>query len=184
MRIETKRLILREWEDKDKGDTVEGINNLNVSKWLLVVPHPYKKKDADWWINHCKEKIKKKPREGFPFAILLKSEKKVIGGISLDKIDKFQGKASVGYWLNEKYWRNGYGTEAFDALLKFAFNKLKLRRVEAGVFAGNPSSCKLLEKFGAKFEGVKRKSCRSKATGKIMDELFYGLLKEEWKKLR
>ena len=58
MKIETKRLILKEWEDKFKKDSIEGINNLNVSKWLLVVPYPYKFKDANWWINNCKEKRK------------------------------------------------------------------------------------------------------------------------------
>lgn len=73
---------------------------------------------------------KKKKREGYPFAIYLKSEKKVIGGISLDKVDKFQGKAGVGYWLNEKYWNKGYGSEALKAILDFAFKKLKLRRIE------------------------------------------------------
>ena len=77
----------------------------------------------------------------------------------------------------------GYGTEALGALLNFAFNKLKLRRVEAGVFFGNPASGKLLEKFGAKQEGLRRKSNRCKADGKIKDEIIYGLLKEEWKKI-
>ena len=181
MKLTTKRLILTEWEDRFKKDSIEGINNLNVSKWLLVVPYPYKLKDATWWINHCKEKRKKKSREGYPFAIYLKSEKKVIGGISLDKVDKFQGKAGVGYWLNEEYWNQGYGSEALKAILDFAFKKLKLRRIEAGVFVGNPSSGRLLEKFGAKREGLKRKACRCKADKKIKDEYIYGLLKEEYK---
>lgn len=184
MKLETKRLILREWKECDKKDTIKGINNLNVSKWLLVVPHPYTQKDANWWINHCKEKQNKKPRTDFGFAIELKSEKKVIGGIGLSKVNNFDGTASLGYWLAESYWKQGYGSESLDALLKFAFNKLKLRRVEAGVFVGNPSSGKLLEKFGAKQEGLKRKALRCKADGKIKDELMYGLLKEEWRRLK
>lgn len=182
MKLETKRLILREWKQGDQKQEIEGINNLNVSKWLLVVPYPYTKKDADWWVNHCIEKYKKKKKEGYPFAIELKEGKKVIGGIGIDKIDKSQGKASVGYWIAEPYWKKGYGSEALRELLKFAFDKLKLRRIEAGVFAGNPSSGKLLEKFGAKLEGTKRKSRVCKADGKIKDEYIYGLLKEEWKR--
>lgn len=59
MKLTTKRLILREWGDKFKKDSIEGINNINVSKWPLVVPYPYKLKDATWWINHCKEKRKR-----------------------------------------------------------------------------------------------------------------------------
>ncbi len=182
MKIETKRLIIGEWNKKDIKDLIENVNNLKVTKWLLVVPYPYKLKDAKWWINHCEKNKKKKPRTTYDLAIELKSEKKVIGGVGLNKIDTFQGSASGGYWLGEKYWRRGYGSEVLDALLKFAFNKLKLRRLEAGVFGGNIPSAKLLEKFGFKQEGIKRKSVRSKADKKLYDEWIYGILKEDWRK--
>jgi RimJ/RimL family protein N-acetyltransferase len=184
MKLTTKRLILREINNKDAKSIQENINNLNVSRWLLVVPYPYTKKDAKWWINHCKEEYKKKKRERYNFGIELKSEKKIIVGIGLGKIDKSQGTAEVGYWLGEKYWKYGYGSEALNEILKFAFNKLKLRRIGANVFAGNPSSGKLLEKFGAKLEGIKRKASICKADKKIKDDLFYGLLKEEWRKIK
>lgn len=182
MKIKTKRLILREWAQKDKKDLIEGINNLDVTKWLLVVPYPYKNKDANWWIKHCKENIKKKPRESYDLALELRENKKVIGTFSLGKVDKIQRTATLGYWLNKKYHRQGYGTEALGELIKFAFNKLKLRRLNASVFPENLSSGKLLEKFGAKKEGLKRKSKICKADGKIKDEIIYGLLKSEWKK--
>lgn len=184
MKLETKRLILRDWRNGDQKDTIEGINNLNITKWLLVVPYPYTKRDADWWIGHCKKKQKKGIREGYSLAIELKSEKKVIGGISLDHVDTFQGNASIGYWIAEPYWKQGFGSEALGELLKFAFNKLKLERVEAGVVVGNPSSGKLLEKFGAKQEGLKRNAIRCKADGIIKNEYVYGLLKEDWRKMK
>ncbi len=182
MKIQTKRLILRNITNKDTKDIRENLNNLKVSKWLMVVPYPYTMKDAKWWTKHCLENQKKKKRESYEFGIELKSERKIIGGIGLSKIEHYHGKAMVGYWLGEDYWRNGYGSEALDAILKFTFNRLKLRRIEAGVFAGNPSSGRLLEKFGAKQEGLRRKARRCKADGKIKDELIYGLLKEEWVK--
>ena len=67
-------------------------------------------------------------------------------------------------------------------MIDFAFRTLKLNRLEAGVFAGNPSSGKLLEKFGFKEEGFKRKGARSKADGKIKDEVMYGLLRQEYRR--
>ncbi len=184
MKLETKRLRLRVLKKGDQKQLIEGINNLNVTKWLLVVPYPYTKKDADWYIKHCTEKHKKKKKDSYSFAIELKKDKKIIGGISLDKIDKVQGTASVGYWIAQPYWKKGYASEALNELLKLAFNKVRLRKIEADVFAGNPSSGKLLEKFGAKLEGTKRKQAKSKATGKIHDAWAYGLLKEEWRKLK
>jgi RimJ/RimL family protein N-acetyltransferase len=184
MKLETKRLILRPLKDSDAKSIVENINDLNISKWLLVVPYPYKLKDAKQWIGHNKKGWRKKDKSDYSFGIELKEEKKIIGGMGLHKVDKFQGRADVGYWLGKKYQRKGYGSEALKALLDLAFKKLKLRRVEAGVFVGNPSSGKLLEKFGAKKEGIKRKALIAKADKKIKDEFMYGLLKEEYKSKR
>jgi [ribosomal protein S5]-alanine N-acetyltransferase len=175
MKLVTKRLILRPGTKKDIPDIVEGMNNINVSKWLLVVPYPYAKKDAVKWLNS-------KKKENKNLFIDLKDEKKVIGGIGLQKINKIHGTAEIGYWISEKYWKTGYGSEALSAVLKLAFEKLKLRRVNADVFAGNPSSGKLLEKFGGVQEGIKRKAQISKADGKIKDEIIYGILKEDWQK--
>ncbi len=182
MKLITKRLILRPFNSGDIKDIQKNINNLNVTKWLLVVPYPYRMKDAKWWVDQCKKEYKNKKRENYSFGIELKKEKKIIGGISLDHVNKFQKKASVGYWLGEDYWKSGYGSEALNEILKFGFNKLKLRRIEAEVFAGNPSSGKLLQKFGAKLEGRRRKACRCRADKRIKDDLIYGLLKEEWKR--
>ena len=51
MIIESKRIILRNWEDNDVEDLVEGLNNLNVVKWMASVPFPYTEKDAKDFIN-------------------------------------------------------------------------------------------------------------------------------------
>ncbi len=182
MKLETKRLILREWKKNDLNDLVEGLNNLRVAKWLAFVPYPYTKKDAEKWIKHCMENANQRERNSYDFAIELKSEKKVIGGVSLDKINRLQGTAGGGIWLNAEYHGKGYGSEAFGARIKFAFNKLKLRRLENGFVKGNPSSIKIQKRFGYKIEGMRRKAFRCMADGKIKDEYITGLLKEEWKK--
>ena len=181
MKLKTKRLVLRPIEEKDISSLIRNINNINVSKWLLVVPHPYRIKDAKWYIDNCKKKAREKPRKNYNFAIELIAEKSVIGGISINKVDRYQGTATIGYWLGQDYWRQGYGSEALESLLEFGFNKLKLRRLEAEVFAENPSSGKLLEKFGFQQEGYQRKAKRSKANGKIYDIIIYGLLRKDYK---
>ena len=182
MRFKTKRLILREWNKKDANDLVEGLNNLKVSRWLARIPYPYTKKDANGWIKHCIETAKKdKKRTAYHFAIELKAEKKVIGGMGLEGIGAFQRKARGGVWINEKYHGQGYGVEAYAAGTRFAFSKLKLRRLESGYFKGNISSAKMHKKLGYKIEGKKRKGLKCMATRKIMDQYITGLLKEEWK---
>ncbi|MFA6073692.1 MAG: GNAT family N-acetyltransferase [Candidatus Woesearchaeota archaeon] len=176
MKLQTERLIIRKRKITDADDVVEGINNIKVSKWLLKAPYPYTKKDATAWLSRATKK------EDYSFLIELKAEKKVIGAIGLQDVNKAQGITGIGYWLNEKYHCQGYGSEALGAMLDLAFNKLKLRRVYAEIFAGNLSSGKLLEKYGAQKEGFARKAKISKADKKIKDEILYGLLKEDYKK--
>lgn len=181
MRLETERLILREWNKTDVENLVEGLNNIEVSKWLASVPFPYTTEDAEKRINSCIEDAKKcEERISYDFAIELKSEKKVIGGVNLLRINKFQGTAGGGIWINPKYHGQGYGKEAFGRRIEFAFNDLMLRRLESGYFEGNLSSFKMQEKFGYKIEGMRRQGFICMANKEIMNEYVTGLLKEEW----
>ena len=98
MKLETKRLILREPKKSDWEDMVEGAKELDVSKNLGLMPHPYTKKDAEEWINIVKEKWKKKEKDDYEFFIELKSERKYIGGIALH-IDLRNKVGKTGSWL-------------------------------------------------------------------------------------
>lgn len=183
MKLETKRLILREWQKNDVKDLIEGLNNISVSKWLIFVPYPYTKKDAEKWIKYCMKNARKKTcRNTFEFAIELKSERKVIGGVGLTHINTFQGTARGGIWLNSRYQGYGYGSEAFREKIRFAFEKLGLRRLENGFFKGNIASYNMQKKLGYKLEGIKIKACLCLADGKIKDECITSLLRIDWKK--
>ena len=172
--IETDRLILRQWNLDDVNDVVEGLNNLNVTKWLAQVPYPYTEEDAKSFIKKSIE------NRLYNFAIVLKEENKVIGGTQLTNISYVHGTAGGGIWLNEKYQGKGYGTEAFGARIKYAFEELGLRRLENGYFKENEKSHKMQLRFGYKDEGIRRKKFLSQSRGKYEDEYITGLLKEEW----
>lgn len=172
--IETERLILRAFKYEDAEDIVDGLNNINVSKFLASVPYPYTKEDALSYIKYSLD------NHLYNFAIVLKEENKVIGSTQLSNISFDHGTAGGGIWINEKYHGYGYGSEAWGARIKFAFESLNLRRLENGYFKDNIKSFKMQEKFGYKNEGVKRQKFVCMATGKLEDEYITGLLKEEW----
>ena len=184
MKKETKRLILRKPKKSDWKDIVEGVGEYDIAKMLLVVPHPYNKKDAEDYLKLVIKRWGKKIKDDYTFVIELKSEKKVIGAIGIHRIEKFSGTGTTGSWINKKYWRNGYMTEAKIVVNDFAFNKLKLRKLNSDVFTENKASNAIQVKMGYKLEGTRRKNNRSKASGKIHDVNIYGLLKEDWKKAR
>lgn len=180
MELKTPRLVLRELKVSDAGSISEYAGNLNVSRHLLVVPHPYSLTDAKEFIRSTMKSAKQKERKSYTLGITLKGTDKLIGAISLSDVDAFQGKGTLGYCLSEPYWRKGYMTEALTAVIDFAFKKLKLRRVDVCAFTENEASNALIRKFGFTHEGTARKAVRAKATGKIHDEHMYSLLREEW----
>ena len=183
MRLETERLILRSWEQADLADLIEGLSDLSVSRWLAFVPHPYTEKEAQLWIDACTVSSQSLgERSGYEFAIELKAEKKVIGGVSLSRISSVHGTAGGGIWLSAKYQGRGFGRKAFGEKIRFAFEDLNLRRLDNGFFKGNSASLAMQQRFGYKIEGERRKAFRCRADGELKDECIMGLLKKEWKR--
>ncbi len=178
MRLDTARLALRPWSQTDLADLIEGLNDLAVARWLAFVPHPYTQADAERWITHC---LHSAGPDAYHFAIELKAGQKIIGGVTLDRINRLHGTAGGGIWIASRYQGKGYGTEAFGEKIRFAFEDLKLRRLDNGFFADHPASLALQQKFGYKVEGLRRKAYRCQADGQLKDECLTGLLIEEWK---
>lgn len=177
VKLETDRLILRNWNIQDRYNLVEGLNDIEVTKWKGYDNYPYTLEDADKEI----ESILKKYEKGnyYNWAIVLKTENKVIGRVGL--YDIYDNVAhGGGIWINRKYWNNGYATEAMKARTEFAFEELNLRKIENSFFEGNEVSWKLQEKLGYKIEGLKREAIQCKADGIIKNEYITGLLKGEW----
>ena len=182
MKLITKRLILRKPKLSDWKDIYEGCRDLEVTRYLAVVSHPYKKKNAVGFIKYCLKKWKEKNKTNFPFFIELKKEKKVIGVIEIHKYDKQHKICETGSWINKNYWKKGYITEAKIAVNEFAFNKLKVRKMETSVYEKNKASNATQKAMGYKYEGTRLKHHIAKSTGKIHDEHLYGLFKEDWRK--
>jgi len=146
--IETNRLTLRPWTMNDTDELVEAINDIEVTRWLTVVPFPYTKKDAKDYISKC---ISGAVGEKFAFAIEHKKDRKVIGGTGIG-FEK-DGAAGGGIWLGTKYHGKGFGTEVYSARAKFCFDVLKVPYIVSGYFEGNEPSRKLHEKIGFKKTG-------------------------------
>jgi ribosomal-protein-alanine N-acetyltransferase len=165
----------------DVEDLIEGLNDLAVAQWLARVPHPYTRANAEAWVNHCVDVATARAgARAYEFAIELRGERKVIGGVSLERVDPYQQTAGGGIWLSGKYGRRGYGSEAFGEKIRFAFEDLGLRRLENGFFEGNLASMKMQQWFGYKVEGMRRNGLRCMADDKIRNEYITGLLRDEW----
>jgi len=102
--------------------------------------------DAKAFIN----KIEKLLSEGTShfWVVSFKNGAELIGTLTLWNFDKERNTAEIGYELLPGYYGKGIMTEALPAVLEFAFNTLKLSKIEAWTHENNIRSSALLLKFG------------------------------------
>ena len=181
MKLTTKRFVLRPVNENDAQAIIRNINNLNVAKRLLVVPYPYTLADARYWINHCKDEVRQRPRKAYNFAIDLKTGERYVGAISLAGVDRAQGNAELGYWLAEDYWRQGIMKEAANRLIRYGFERLHLKKIRIPVFATNNASAGLAQSVGGEYKGVDHKLYTYKATGKKHKEKVHIVTPSSWR---
>ena len=125
--------------------------------------------------------LDKKPFDDFLFIIHALADDRRIGFLWLGGFDWSHGNGWVGIGLGERdYWGKGYGTDAMQVGLRYAFTELNLHRVSLDVFSYNTRAIRSYEKAGFRHEGrLKRLISRD---GQRTDDVWMGILKEEWLK--
>ena len=96
------------------------------------------------------------------WAIVHKDTGKMIGTCGFTRIDEENCLAEIGYVLNPSFWGMGLATEAVERVLDFAFDVMKLNRIEAKFMFGNDASLAVMKKVGMKFEGYQRDAIYAK----------------------
>ena len=116
----------------------------------------------------------------FTFEIIY--DENVIGELKLKSFRWINRKAELSIFILKEFRNKGFGKEAISTIIKYAFEKLNLHRLEAEVIEYNEGSKKMVEGFGFILEGRLREAKHS--NGKYYDILRYGLLKSEFNKGR
>ena len=57
-------------------------------------------------------------------------------------------ECEIGFWIGEKYWGNGFATEAGERLINRAFEDLGMNVIWVNYFTGNEKSKRIQEKLG------------------------------------
>ena len=174
--LATDRLLLRPFKIEDASRVKELAGDRAIAETTANIPHPYKEGIAEAWILTHKEAFANE--KSLTLAITMKSEKLLIGAISLD-INKDHHYAELGYWIGKPYWNQGYCTESSREVISFGFNKLKLNRIQARHMTRNPASARVMVKSGIHQEGILRQSLYR--FGTYDDYAIFSILLEEYK---
>lgn len=113
------------------------------------------------------------------YVVVDKALDQAIGAALLFRWDQTSARAELGYVLGRAFWGRGAMHEALTALIGFAFDEIKLNRIEAEVNPANTPSLALLKRLGFQQEGVLRE--RWAAKGQTYDVIAHGLLRREWR---
>lgn len=106
-------------------------------------------------------------------------DEQIIGFIGLDGIRWEHGDTWVGIGIGEEsLWGQGYGSEAMQLAVQYAFTVLNLQRVTLCVFEYNPRAIRSYEKVGFVIEGRERGVILR--SGKRYDLVYMGILRAEW----
>ena len=176
MILQTDRLLLREFEENDWRAVLAYQSD---PYYLRYNPWTYRTEmDVRDFVGIFISWRGEKPRRKFQFAVILKSENRLIGNCGIRTSSTNTRIADIGYELDSRYWGRGYATEAAHTMLAFGFDKLGLHRIHAHCIAENTASARILEKIGMRYEGRLRETEWMK--GRWWDTLHYAILDDEW----
>ena len=147
--LETDRLILRELKSSDAEAFFAMDHYPNVHEYLWNKP-VQKIEETIEVITFVRQQY---VDNGIGrFAIILKQTNEFIGWAGLkyntEEVNHKINFYDIGYRLDEKFWGKGYASEASFAWLKYAFETMNIKTIEAAAHAENVASNRILQKMG------------------------------------
>lgn len=171
--LATERLTLRRFEIEDVENMFYNwANDPEVTKYLTWPTHESTEiteiiiKD---WISHYDEP------NFYQWAIELNDLEQPIGTISAVIVNDDLESIELGYCIGQKFWHQGYTTEALREIIRFFINEVCANRVAARHDTNNPNSGKVMISAGMEYEGTLRKADRNN-TG-ICDVAYFSKIR-------
>ncbi|MBO9445090.1 GNAT family N-acetyltransferase [Ruegeria sp. R14_0] len=158
--IKTERLVLRRFRREDSSRLVTLLNELDVVRWLTVVPYPYD-------TAHSAEFIDSMSYDQDAFAIT--NEGVLIGCVSTG--------SQLGYWIGKGSWGQGFVTEACRAMLDRFFRSDR-DELSSGYHLGNDRSKAVLSNLGFKPSGQHAATVRSTNEDVTIQDML--LTRRDW----
>ena len=108
----------------------------------------------------------------WPFFVLSEDGDTLFGAVTLSNVRRGVAETgTIGYWIGRPYAGRGVATAAVRTLVRYAFDRLELHRLEAACLPTNAGSRRVLEKCGYVVEGRLHRSAIK--DGVIIDQVLY-----------
>ena len=168
------RLRLRKLTMRDARDVFAYSRDPEVARHVLWDAHR-SIGESRAYIRYMQRKYRM--GEAASWGIEWKESGRIIGTIGFMWIHFEHASAEVGYSLARDMWGQGIMTEALREVIRYAFETLRLNRVEAIHEVDNPASGAVMRKCGMRHEGCLRQKLRNK--GRYVDVDLYAILRAD-----
>lgn len=170
MIIYGEKILLRAVEEADNQLLLSLINDPDTEMMLGGSSWPVSEAEQLKWFEH-----QERSRDVLRCIVALKEDGKAIGTIILSDIDQKNATGHIHIKMSKDGGRGkGYGTDAVNTMVQYAFEELRLNCIYANILSYNEASIKLFERCGFKRDGVLRQRVYKK--GKFIDLLAYSRL--------
>ena len=143
------------FRDRAQWNRVRAENREWLSPWEATIPpisqESYRELPSFYEMVRI---LNHEARAGRSMSFAIWQGRNLIGQISLGGIiyGAMRG-GNIGYWIDRNYANRGYTTKAVEMLTQYAFEVLRLHRVEINLRPENASSRRVAEKAGYLLEG-------------------------------
>ncbi len=170
MRISTKRLTIRPLEIEDQPHLFQYMSNERVMKYIPEGTYT-REGILQFILENQGEQMKH-------FAVLEKQTKQLIGHLAFHP---YFGKHTyeIGWVFHPTFHRQGYATEAAQAMIAYGFEELNIHRIIATCQPENTASYRVMENIGMRKEGHFLQCIP--AGNQWWDEYYYAILQEEYR---
>lgn len=168
--ITTEKFKLRPFRESDAIIFTNLINTKTIER-DTTIKLPWPLEMVKWWITFINESAKRTPLTEFHFVIEVDGQ--LAGSIGVINIIDHRGE--IGYWLADKYHKQGIMSEVVAKVIAYTFKNTNVSRIFAPVLPHNKGSAKVLEKNGFELEGTLKKYY--KKNNKFIDALCYAKVK-------
>src|SRR5262245_30817232 len=156
----------------------EWYQDSQFSRHLDAIPaYPKGESEVNRWLDDVSG-ASAGAKNDYLFVIRPLDSSLTMGFVHLGDILWSHGVGWLAIGLGSEFQGQGYGYEAMNLTLQFAFNEINLHRVQLTVFSYNIAAIRLYEKLGFQREGVFREFMQR--DGQRYDMYLYGLLSSEW----
>ena len=152
-------------------------HRIKLQQWLPWVNRMKSEKDV---VNFLKESIAFN-QGGQKLMAFVFFQNKLVGSLSLLRIDKKNKKAEMGYWLHPDMWRQGIMTSTCSGFIDFVFSNYPLNRLEIKTQPENIRSRAIPIRLRFRLEGRLRED--TLLNGTFHDTEIFSLLKKDWEKI-